>query len=197
MLFHLIVVWFHLKLCNEKRGGLLWPIARKRNLISLRSAAFFTIFVKHVIWSTPTNFTVIFFFIFLKNLTIPRLSINVRLFLVSRTLKRRKVIKWGFRYHKFSPRFCVYKWASSLFPGIVFKFHMVERWTVRIAKLTLTSPIEDINVQPEAHSLVLETKDCFVSLVTHLKSKNNVCNCKRCCLLYTQGNANPLTFKPI
>ena len=105
MLFHLIVVWFHLKLCNEKRGGLLWPIARKRNLISLRSAAFFTIFVKHVIWSTPTNFTVIFFLIFLKNLTIPRLSINVRLSLVSRTLKRRKVIKWGFRYHKFPPDF--------------------------------------------------------------------------------------------
>ena len=24
----------------------------------------------------------------------------------------------------FSPRFCVYKWASSLFTGIVFKFHM-------------------------------------------------------------------------
>ena len=29
---------------HEKRGGLLRPIARKRNLISLRSAAFFTIF---------------------------------------------------------------------------------------------------------------------------------------------------------
>ena len=115
--------------------------------------------------------------------------------MVSRRLKRRKVIKWGFRYHKFSPRFCVYKWASSLFPGIVFKFHMVERWTVRIAIITLTSPIEDINVQPEAHSLVLETKDCFVSLVTHLNSKKNVCNCKHWCLPYTQGNANPLTFK--
>ena len=31
---------------SEKRGGLLWPIARKENLISLRSAAFFTIFEK-------------------------------------------------------------------------------------------------------------------------------------------------------
>ena len=29
----------------EKRGGLLRPIARKRNLIRLRSASFFTIFV--------------------------------------------------------------------------------------------------------------------------------------------------------
>ena len=32
-----------------KRGGLLWPIARKRNLISLRSAAFFTIFVCNLV----------------------------------------------------------------------------------------------------------------------------------------------------
>ena len=29
----------------KKRRGLPWPIARKTNLISLRSAAFFTIFV--------------------------------------------------------------------------------------------------------------------------------------------------------
>ena len=33
----------------EKRGGLLWPIARKRNLIRLRSAAFFTIFVCNLV----------------------------------------------------------------------------------------------------------------------------------------------------
>ena len=32
----------------ENRGGLLWPIAR-RNLISLRSAAFFTIFVCNLV----------------------------------------------------------------------------------------------------------------------------------------------------
>ena len=33
----------------ERRGGLLWPIARKGNLISLRSAAFFTIFVCNLV----------------------------------------------------------------------------------------------------------------------------------------------------
>ena len=33
----------------EKRGGLLWPIARKKNLISLRLAAFFTIFVSNLV----------------------------------------------------------------------------------------------------------------------------------------------------
>ena len=33
----------------EKRGGLLWPIARKRNLISLRSVAIFTITVCNLV----------------------------------------------------------------------------------------------------------------------------------------------------
>ena len=33
----------------EKRGGLLWPIARKKNLSSLCSAAFFTIFVCYLV----------------------------------------------------------------------------------------------------------------------------------------------------
>ena len=33
----------------EKRGGMLWPIATKKNLISLRSAAFFTIFVCNLV----------------------------------------------------------------------------------------------------------------------------------------------------
>ena len=32
-----------------KRGGLLWPIARKKNLISLRSASFFTNFVSNLV----------------------------------------------------------------------------------------------------------------------------------------------------
>ena len=37
----------------EKGGGLLWPIARKRNLISLRSAALISLPFLNVIWSTP------------------------------------------------------------------------------------------------------------------------------------------------
>ena len=133
MLFHLIVVWFHPK----KEGDCSGRLRERRIWLAYVRLLSLPFLKKNVVWSTPTNFTLIFF---LKNLTIPRLSINLRLLLVSRTLKRRKVIKWGFRYHKFPPRFCVYKWASSLFPGIVFKFHMAERWTVRIAILTLTSP---------------------------------------------------------
>ena len=41
----------------EKRGGLLWSIARKKNLVSLRLAAFSPFLC--VIWSTPTNFTIV------------------------------------------------------------------------------------------------------------------------------------------
>ena len=33
----------------EKRGEMLWQIARKNSLISLRSAAFFTIFVSYLV----------------------------------------------------------------------------------------------------------------------------------------------------
>ena len=33
----------------KKRGGLLWTIARKKNLISLRLAAFFTVFVCNLV----------------------------------------------------------------------------------------------------------------------------------------------------
>ena len=40
----------------EKRGGLLRPIARKKNLVSLRLAAFLPFF--YVLWFTPKNFTI-------------------------------------------------------------------------------------------------------------------------------------------
>ena len=83
----------------EKRGWLLWPIARERNLISLRSAAFYTIFVCNMDHAYK-------FHGHLK--TAPHLR------QVSRTLKTRKVIKWGFRSQKQFPIFCVYKWASLI-----------------------------------------------------------------------------------
>ena len=97
----------------RKREGLLWPIARKRNLISLRSVAFFTIFVCNLVpaykfhgyLKALKNRSINIF----KNLTIPRLIISLHLGQVSRTLKARKVIKWGLKCPKCSPRFCVYK----------------------------------------------------------------------------------------
>ena len=45
----------------EKRGGLLRPIARKKNLVSLRLAAFLPFF--YVLWFTPKNFTIEPFYI--------------------------------------------------------------------------------------------------------------------------------------
>ena len=33
----------------EKRGGMLWQIARKKSFVSLRSAAIFTIFVSNLV----------------------------------------------------------------------------------------------------------------------------------------------------
>ena len=33
----------------EKRGGMLWQMARKKSLISLRLAAIFTVFVSNVV----------------------------------------------------------------------------------------------------------------------------------------------------
>ena len=54
MQFHLIVVWFHWN-CVRKRGGLLWPITRKKNSINLRWAAFFTIVVCNLLHNTYTT----------------------------------------------------------------------------------------------------------------------------------------------
>ena len=89
----------------EKRGGMLWPITTKKNLIRLRSAAFFSIFVCNLVhtykfhgYLKPLD-CVFFFFFFLK------LTISVCLLQVSRTLKTRKAINWGFKCHKFSPDF--------------------------------------------------------------------------------------------
>ena len=58
---------------------------------------------------------------------------------------------------------------SSFFKDPVYCFI----WYVTIAILTLTSPI-DINA-PTRDPLVLVTKDSFVSLVTNLNKKSNVC----------------------
>ena len=46
MQFHLIVVWFHLKLCTEKEGK---ERKEKKEKKSLRSAAIFTIFVSNLV----------------------------------------------------------------------------------------------------------------------------------------------------
>ena len=125
MQFHLIVIWFHLKLCTKKEWDCFCRL-RERGIwlvyVRLLSLPFL-----YLIYSTATNFTVFrtCSIIFLKNWTIPGLNIKVRLLHVSRILKTSQTaIKWAFKCYKFSPRFCVYWWAPSLFSGIVFKFYM-------------------------------------------------------------------------
>ena len=68
------------------------PIARKENLIGVRSAAFFT--VLYSIWFTPTDFTQNSLINTFKNLTIPRLIVNLHILQVSRTFKTSKAIKF-------------------------------------------------------------------------------------------------------
>ena len=95
----------------EKREGLLWPIARKRNLISLPSVAFFTIFVCNLVHAYK-------FHGFFKNRSIilkkklDSLDFNHQ-FTSPPSFKdiERKVIKWGFKCQKLFLRFCVYKRA--------------------------------------------------------------------------------------
>ena len=77
----------------------------------------------HVIWSTPTNFA-----LFKKHLIIPRLIVNKYTLQVSRTLKTSKAFKQGLKYNQISPPDSVFTpERSSLFTGIVFKFHMHAR----------------------------------------------------------------------
>ena len=113
-----------LKTAYKKRGELLWAIASKKDFINLHSDAFDA--VLEVIWSMPKNLAFfqkrsINFFI---NSTIPRSIVKKYSVQVLRTLKTGKAFKQGLKYGQCSPQICVYKRASSLFTGIVFKFHI-------------------------------------------------------------------------
>ena len=92
--------WSHLKLCRKKEGGLLWQNARKKNLISVRLAAFVYYFGMHLGPSPQILCRPLFC------LTIPILMINLYRLQGSGTFKKRKAnaIKWGFKCHKISPQ---------------------------------------------------------------------------------------------
>ena len=49
MSFDLIVIWFHLKLYRKKEEDFFRRLRKKKNLISLRWAAFFTVFVCNLV----------------------------------------------------------------------------------------------------------------------------------------------------
>ena len=82
--------------------------------------------VLHVICSMPTNFAFLkkpldnFFKIRQSR---DQSSINIPC-KFQEHWKQGRLLNRASNMTNFSPRFCVYKWASSLFTGIVFKFHM-------------------------------------------------------------------------
>ena len=120
---HLIVVWFHWKLRTKKEGNCSERSRVRRILLTCIQLLLFQFL--HVIWSMPTNFA-----LFKKpldnflHLTIPRSIVSKYALQVSRTLKTGKALNRASNITSFPPRFCVYKWASSLFTGIVLKFQM-------------------------------------------------------------------------
>ena len=94
-----------LKTAYTKRGELLWAIASKKNFINLHSAAFVTVFARHLVHSYKCrifskNCSINFFI----NLTIPRSIANKYTLQVSRTLKSGKAFKQDLKYNQFLPQ---------------------------------------------------------------------------------------------
>ena len=103
--------------------GSLRPIARKKNLISVCSAAFITIFLFNLVHSYKCHDNFINrSIIFLKAWQSRELVINLYCLQVPRTLKIRTAFKWVFKCHNFPhpQRFGGLKWTSSLFTELLF-----------------------------------------------------------------------------
>ena len=116
---------FYLSLCFSVLGKLLWVIASLKNFINLHSAALLQLL--HVIWFMPTNFAL--FKKPLENLFLytwksrVHSSINIP-YKFQEHWKQGRLLNRASNITNFSPRFFVYKWASSLFTGIVYKFQI-------------------------------------------------------------------------
>ena len=111
-----------LKTANKKRGELLWAIVSRKNFINLHSVAFVTVLTRNLIHAYK-------FRIFQKTapkcfykFDNPRSITNKYTLQVSRTLKTERLLNRASNITNFPPRFSVYKWASSLFTGIVPSF---------------------------------------------------------------------------
>ena len=124
---HLLVVWFRWKLRTKKEGNCsgrsrvrqIWLTCIQLLLLQFLS----------VIWSIPTNFTLLkklldkFSLYKLDNSEINHQKYNIRC-KFQEHWKQGRLLNRASNITNFPPRFCVYKWASSLFTGIVFKFHI-------------------------------------------------------------------------
>ena len=105
-----------LKTAYLKWGELLWAIASKKNFINLHSAASVTLFTRNLVHAY--KFRIIqkpLDKFFLISLTIPRSIDNKYTLQVSKLLKTGRLLIRTSNITSFSRRFCVYKWAFSLF----------------------------------------------------------------------------------
>ena len=123
------MVWFHWKPPTKKEGncsGRSWVRRILLTCIQLLLLQFL-----HVIWSMPTNFA--FFKKLLDKFFLQiwqsrdQLSIHIPC-KVQEHWNQRRLLNRAPNIIKFSTRFCVYKWASSLFTGIVLT------WTFKFSK---------------------------------------------------------------
>ena len=124
MRLHLIEVWFHWKLRTKNEGNCSGRSRVRRMLLAC--IQLLLLHFLQVIWSMPTNFP------FSNNCSIQFLktwqsrdqSSIVIPCKFQEHWKQERPLNRASNITNFSLRFCVYKWAFSLFTGIVFKFHM-------------------------------------------------------------------------
>ena len=119
------IPFYFISLCFSVLGKLLWAITSLKNFINLHSAALLQFL--HVIWFMPTNFALFKkplenFFLYTWKSRVHS-SINIP-YKFQEHWKQGRLLNRASNITNFSPRFFVYKWASSLFTGIVFKFQM-------------------------------------------------------------------------
>ena len=110
---------------HEKRGGLLRPIARRKNLISLRSASFFTNFVSNLVhaYKFHGNLKIAF----LKKLDNPEINHQFTCTLRASRFQGhwKQGRQWGFKCHKIFPSGFVFSsehphYSLALFSGFIF-----------------------------------------------------------------------------
>ena len=114
-----------LKTAYKKRGELLWAIASKKNFINLHSAAFVTVFARNLVHAYKFSiFQKTARYIFLEIWkSRDQSSINIPS-KFQEHWKQGRLLNRASNIINLSCRFCIYKWASTLFTGNAFKFHM-------------------------------------------------------------------------
>ena len=117
----------------EKRGGMLWPITTKKNLIRLRSAAFFTIFVCNLVHTYKFHgylkpLDCVFFFFFFKNWQ----SLYVSSKFLGHWKQGRQLI--GASNVTNFPQILCLQVSVLITPGIVFTFYIFSEKLICIQK---------------------------------------------------------------